>query len=85
MSQGKYPIQQYLRRLIPPFESCRNDFVQKLGYRNLELGRLHLDSWLDRGEGYLVFLSEVAAAYPAARRRIGTGHCGNGDDESGGR
>lgn len=30
MSQGnlKYPIQQFLRRLIPPFESSRTEFVQ---------------------------------------------------------
>lgn len=53
MSQGasKYPIQQFLRRLIPPFESSRSEFVGKLGYHGLEIGRLHLDSWLDRGEG----------------------------------
>ena len=64
MSQGKYPIQKFLRRLIPPFESCRDEFVEKLGYRNLEPGRLHLDAWVNRGEGYAAFLHEIAAAYP---------------------
>lgn len=66
MSQGnlKYPIQQFLRRLIPPFESSRTEFATKLGYHDFELGRLHLDSWLDRGEGYIGFLNKVAAAFP---------------------
>ena len=66
MSRGalKCPIQQFLRRLIPPFESCRTEFVRTLGYRNIEVGRLHLDSWLDRGEGYEGLLKHVAAVFP---------------------
>lgn len=64
MAQRKYPIQEFLRTLIPPFESSRTEFVQALGYHNLEVGRLHLDSWLDRGEGYDAFLKQVAAAFP---------------------
>ena len=65
MSQGKQdPIQQFLRRLIPPFESSRTEFVQALGYADLELGRSHLDSWLDRGEGYDGFLNQIAEAFP---------------------
>ena len=38
MSPGKtpYPIQRFLRRFIHPFDSCRTDFVEKLGYRDLE-------------------------------------------------
>ena len=66
MSQGslRYPIQQFLRRLIPPFESSRTEFVRALGYLDLVEGRLHVDSWLDRAEGHDLFLKEVAAAYP---------------------
>lgn len=65
MSQGKeYPIQIFFRRFIHPFESCRTNFVVKLGHRDLRTGRFRLDSWLDRGEGYDLFLTEVAAALP---------------------
>ena len=66
MSHGalKFPVQHFLRSLIPPFESSRTEFVQKIGYNNLEAGRLHLDSWLDRGEGYDVFLKRLAGAFP---------------------
>jgi hypothetical protein len=64
MSQGRqYPIQTLLRSLVGAFESDRSEFVQKLGYGDLEAGRLHLDSWLDRGTGYDVFLKRVAAAF----------------------
>jgi hypothetical protein len=61
---SNYPIQHFLDRLVPEFWSCRTDFVEKLGYTDLETGRLHLDAWLDRGEGFYGFLNEVAAAYP---------------------
>jgi hypothetical protein len=69
MSQGSlhYPIQQFLRclvPLVPPFESSRTEFVQKLRYHDLEAGRLHLDSWLDRGEGYEGFLKRVSVWHP---------------------
>jgi hypothetical protein len=66
MSQGKpqYPIQEVLRRIVGAFESDRTEFVQNLGCRDLETGRLHLDSWLDRGEGHDGFLQQVADAFP---------------------
>jgi hypothetical protein len=64
MSQGRqYPIQNTLRRLIGAFESDRSDFARKLFYSDLEIGRLHLDAWLDRGEGYDGFLRRVATAF----------------------
>lgn len=66
MSQGntQYPIQTFLRSFIHPFDSCRTDFVEELGYRDLSIGRFRLDAWLDRGEGYDLFLTQVAALLP---------------------
>jgi hypothetical protein len=60
----KYPVQKVLDRLIPEFYSWRTDFVEKLGYENLGVGRIHLDSGLDRAEVWNGFLQQVAAAYP---------------------
>jgi hypothetical protein len=37
------------------FWSSRAEFVEKLRYRNLEIGRLRLDSWLDKGGGTKAF------------------------------
>ncbi len=58
------PVQRFIRHLVGKFESDRTEMVEQLGYRDLALGRFHLDSWLDRGEGYDRILSEIAAAYP---------------------
>jgi hypothetical protein len=42
----------------------RFEFVRALGYRNLERGLRHLNSWLDRGEGNDRILKQIARAYP---------------------
>jgi hypothetical protein len=45
-------------------EKSRSEFVQALGYRNLERGLRRLEPWLDCGDGYHLVLKQIAAAYP---------------------
>ncbi len=75
MAQGrisKYPIQVILNCLVPPFWSSRTEFVEKVGYHDLETGRTHLDAWLDRAEGWIGFLHEVAAVFPEHAAQLQT-------------
>ena len=68
MSQGAsspYPITTSIAAIMDKHGFSRVEFIQALGYRNIERGRRRLDSWLDRGEGYERILNQIAAVYPA--------------------
>ncbi len=67
------PVQRFIRHVVGKFESDRTDMVERLGYADFEVGRFHLDSWLERGEGYDRILSEIAAAYPDRAEELAKG------------
>lgn len=49
-SAAKYPIFQFLLRLLEETGLDRSEFVLSLGYRNLDRGRRRLDAWIDQGK-----------------------------------
>jgi hypothetical protein len=66
MSQGvsHYPISQFLNDLVRQFGPSPSEFVQALGYRNLERGLLRLTPWLEKGEGFDKIIKQIVAKYP---------------------
>ena len=75
MSQNgasQYPIAQIISSLLDEYGFSRVEFVQALGYRDVERGLRRLSSWMDRGEGYDQILKQIAAAYPNHADRLQT-------------
>lgn len=67
-----YPIAQVISNLMDEYGFSRVEFVQALGYRDVERGLRRLSSWMDCGEGYDRILTEIAAAYPNQADRLQT-------------
>ena len=67
MSQGAshYPVSQLISRIIVDSGLSRTQFVQALGYRNVQKGLRRLDAWMDHGEGQDRIINQIAAAYPS--------------------
>jgi hypothetical protein len=68
MSQSAcpYPISQFILRLMEEYGFSRVEFIQALGYRNLERGLRRLESWMETGAGFQLILKQIAAAYPSS-------------------
>ncbi|MEN6533596.1 MAG: hypothetical protein ABFD89_08035 [Bryobacteraceae bacterium] len=64
MSQGAYPISQFLFSLMEQLGLDRSGLVKSLGYKYLERGLNRFSPWLDHGEGHLRILKEIAGHYP---------------------
>jgi hypothetical protein len=87
MSQSatRYPISQLIASLMYDHGYAPVEFVQSLGYRNIERGLRRLEPWLEQGHGYERILKQIAAAYPnqvhdlenAVAARIVQGASGN--------
>jgi len=63
-SASPYPISQFILRLMEESGVSRVEFVQALGYRNMERGLRRLDPWMENGSGFQLILKHIAAAYP---------------------
>ncbi len=64
MSQGNYPIQQFLNRLIQEFGPSADHFVAILGYRNIESGCRRLDLGLTDAEGHGRIIDQISKTFP---------------------
>jgi hypothetical protein len=74
MSQGasQYPIAQFISNLMDEYGFSRVDFIQALGYRDVERGLWRLSLWMDRGQGYDRILKQIAVTYPNHADRLQT-------------
>jgi hypothetical protein len=72
MSQGAspYPIGQFIFRLMQEYGFSGVEFVQALGYRNLERGLRRLEPWLDSGDGFHLILKQIATTYPGSAEEL---------------
>ena len=72
MSNGapSYPICEFLNRLVEEFGPSRSDFVQALGYRNLERGMRRLVPWLEYGNGFYLILTQIKKRYPGQAEEL---------------
>src|SRR5579872_2296850 len=59
-----YPISILLARIVNETSLSRSDFIEALGYRNIDRGRRRLDAWMDTGEGYERILKQIVTAFP---------------------
>jgi hypothetical protein len=66
----KYPISQSLSKLMESYEFSRIEFVQALGYRNIERGLRRLEPWLENGEGYDLILKQIVKTYPSVAAEL---------------
>jgi len=63
-SASHYPVSQLINRLMQERGYSTIEFVQSLGYRNIERGLLRLVPWLEQGEGFEKILKQIAATFP---------------------
>jgi hypothetical protein len=66
MSQGvsHYPISLFLNDLVGRYGPSRPEFIQALGYRNLERGLNRLNPWLESGDGFERVLRQIRIKFP---------------------
>jgi len=71
-SASRYPISQVITRLMHNHGYSPVEFVQSLGYRNVERGLRRLEPWLLEGHGFERILGQIAAAYPSEAHALGS-------------
>ena len=66
MSQGAspYPITKFLAALMDDCGFSTVEFIQALGYRNIDRGLRRLEPWMQNGDGFQRILKQIARAYP---------------------
>jgi hypothetical protein len=66
MSEGapSYPISVLLQQLIERHGPSPTEFVQRLGYRNIERGLRRLRPWLEVGDGFDYIIRQISKTVP---------------------
>ncbi len=71
-SASYYPVAQLIARIIRNSGLSRSQFIQSLGYRNVEKGLRRLDAWLDNADGHRRILNQIATTYPGHSNELET-------------